>query len=238
MAITRASGNTVQGWSTTASTSRTLAFANAITSGGSLLVALVTTVNSADTTISVSDSVNGAYTVATRGGDATTNHAWCIAYFYNSASGSTPTVTASGVTAATGVNIFLCEYLGVQSSSDPLDGANNAFNHSGAASASNSGALNTTAAGVVVGLIYQYSQPSTTAGSGYTKVADGNALDAYQFWEDNLSATSGTNAVTSTSTAAYWMAAGAAFKAAAGGPAALPLRSEFAFQSVNRASTY
>lgn len=102
------------------STSGNLAFSSAVATG-SLLVVCISSYGVDDGTLSVSDSVNGAYgrKYYTIGGDGSLEIA--LYFKYNSGAG-TPTVTVSNTSSAY-VSFTIIECRGVQTSPDPSDGS-------------------------------------------------------------------------------------------------------------------
>lgn len=233
MAIARATGNAFLNTGAP-SFATTLQFANNITAGGSLLVCLLTWDNTTDTP-TISDDINGAWTVLTKSTSGSFNRGVTIGYFYNSASGSRPTVTVAGITAGAFRRFAIVEYTGVESGSSPYDGTSTAQT-SGSAHNPTSGNITTTANGMVVAIGMVYSTTGPAAASGYT--VQWNETTQYEIsLIDNLTATTGTNAASWTTSETYSLVIAAAFKGASGA-AGLAKMSEFAFQAVNRASSY
>jgi hypothetical protein len=210
MAITRASGNAFGGNTGTPSAGASFQFPNNITAGGSLLVAWA--FDLANSTLTISDNINGAWTVAQSVYLGNIPGTAIIAYKYNSAAGGKPIVTTAGQNFYNSLTI--CEYLGVQSSSDPAQIPESAVNSSGTPSVPNSGEGVGTSSRLVVG-IAGASNTNPTVGSGFFDGGVGGGGNAgYNIdIEDNLAATV-SNAFWSSSHG-FWLAASVTFLAAA-----------------------
>jgi hypothetical protein len=192
----------------------TISFVNNISAGGSLLVAFMFSSHASDT-LSISDSVNGAWTVAVTATDATTPGTLAIAYKFNAAAGNKPSVTGAGYSGSGGY--LMTEYLGVQSSSDPLDGVGNAKNVSGSSSVPTVVVSPTGTGDLIAGYAQGASGTITGAGTGYTTESNPSYHYAGQTtWAiDRLSGASpGSQNVLWTPSVTFWLAVAAAFKAA------------------------
>lgn len=215
MAVTIATGNGFL--SATAYGNVSKQFVNNITSGGSLLVAFVSVNTASPVTLSCSDDVNGSWTALSSAANSGLVTQLQIFYKYNSASGGKPTVSITGLAAQQSA-LTIAEFIGVQSSSDPIDGSNSNSVNGGSGNPT-SGSFTTTANGLVVGYAEMYPAATPTAGTGYTI---GNLINHSSGYpggtEYKLAATAGSNAaVFGNASQSYWVGIGAAFKEAGGG---------------------
>ena len=164
-------------------------------------------------TLSISDNVNGSWTTAIAGNHSVLLTSMIMAFFWNAASGFTPTVTLHGTT-GTNASITITEYLGVMSSGNPSDGTpSQAQVSAGAGNNPDSGAINTTTTGLVCGFGTMFPTDHNAMTFPYFEKSTSSSLTYPASVADGLNATAGTNdAIWLNGDSTYWIAMACGFK--------------------------
>ena len=219
----------VSGASLTAGPSTTIAASITPGGAGSILFGLFKGQSAAAITATVSDSVNGAWTVLDTIGLASAGEAWCVSAYVQNASASACTVTATFSGSMTQLGALVIEITGGKTSGALAD--HNALRAvsggSGSTDSITSGNVTTgSQPALVVGFVTDDGSGATaSAGTGFTAGSNhwGGSGDL-SFYESQRVTVTGTYAVTATPTsfADTWLTNGAIFLELGAGGATNP----------------
>ncbi len=197
---------------TTGATTASKTYPAAVTPGSTLICIAGSVTNDS---LSVADTVNGAWTAGESNYSAVFGNKLQWFYFVNTAAG-TPTVTVTG-TGSVARFIAICEAAGAATAS-VIDGTSTKnLNESGAGHTPAPGAITTTTAGAVIGFTLYYPAGGITAGSGYTEKFDDLPEPSFYSLGIESQITSAGSQNPDWSTKDYSMSFGFALKAAGGG---------------------